>query len=64
MTIRWARLMSTAIVGAAGEKAGIGDVLDAAVAAWTAWRVAHGRALHMPEPSETFSDGLACAIWI
>jgi predicted RNase H-like nuclease len=50
-------------LGAAGEKAGVDDVLDAAIAAWTARRVAHGQALRMPEPPETFSDGLACAIW-
>jgi predicted RNase H-like nuclease len=50
-------------LGIAGEKAGVDDVLDAAVAAWTASRVARGQARTIPDPPETFSDGLACAIW-
>jgi predicted RNase H-like nuclease len=50
-------------LGPAGERAGIDDVLDAAAAAWTARRLANGQAWPMPDPPETFSDGLACAIW-
>jgi predicted RNase H-like nuclease len=51
-------------LGAAGERAAVDDVLDAAAVAWTARRVAHGRARCVPDPPETFSDGLAAAIWI
>jgi predicted RNase H-like nuclease len=43
--------------------AGADDVLDAAAAAWTAHRVASGTAACLPATPETFSDGLACAIW-
>jgi predicted RNase H-like nuclease len=49
-------------LGAAGG-AGVDDVLDAAVAAWTARRFVRGQAICMPDPPETFSDGLSCAIW-
>jgi predicted RNase H-like nuclease len=51
-------------LGHAGEKAAVDDVLDAAAAAWTAHRVLRGRARTCPSPPETFSDGLASAIWI
>jgi predicted RNase H-like nuclease len=50
-------------LGAAGS-AGIDDILDAAVAAWTARRVATGQAEHIPDRPETFSDGHPAAIWI
>jgi len=50
-------------LGEAGEAATVDDILDAAVAAWTARRVARGQALSMPDPPEVFSDGLSCAIW-
>jgi predicted RNase H-like nuclease len=50
-------------LGLAGEKAGVDDILDAAVAAWTALRVARGQARPVPDPPELFSDGLPCAIW-
>ena len=50
-------------LGLAGEKAGVDDILDAAVAAWTALRVAGGQARPVPDPPELFSDGLPCAIW-
>ncbi len=50
-------------LGIAGEKAGIDDVLDAAVAVWTALRVVGDQARPIPDPPETFSDELACAIW-
>ncbi len=46
-----------------GEAGTVDDILDAAVAAWTARRVARGQALSMPDPPEVFSDGLSCAIW-
>ena len=51
-------------LGRAGEKATVDDVLDAAAAAWTALRVLRGQARTCPNPPETFSDGLASAIWI
>jgi predicted RNase H-like nuclease len=50
-------------LGPAGAGAAVDDVLDAAVAAWTARRVAHGHAKPMPDPPEVFSDGLPAAIW-
>lgn len=51
-------------LGAAGEQARVDDVLDAAVVAWTAQRVAAGEARPLPDPPETFSDGIPCAIWV
>ncbi|MFD1931371.1 MULTISPECIES: DUF429 domain-containing protein [Nonomuraea] len=51
-------------LGAAGAMAGVDDVLDAAVAAWTARRVVTGQAGCMPCPPQTFTDGVACAIWV
>lgn len=59
-----AGIVVPADVGPAGEMAAVDDVLDAAVAAWTALRVADGRARRLPDPPETFSDGVECAIWV
>ena len=50
-------------LGVAGMKAAVDDVLDAAVAAWTARRVHEGRAETIPANPQEFSDGLTCAIW-
>lgn len=50
--------------GIAGASAGVDDVLDAAVAAWTARRFARGEARPLPDPPEVFSDGVPSAIWI
>jgi predicted RNase H-like nuclease len=50
--------------GVPGASAGVDDVLDAAVAAWTARRYASGQARPLPDPPEVFSDGLPCAIWV
>lgn len=50
-------------LGPAGQAA-VDDVLDAAVVAWTASRVARGLARSLPDPPVPLSDGLACAIWI
>lgn len=50
-------------LGPAGTRAGVDDVLDAAVAAWTAARVRDGDAQSLPDPPESFSDGIAAAIW-
>lgn len=58
-----AGLTLTGPLGEAGAKAGVDDVLDATVAAWTARRVATGDAICIPDPPETFSDGIASAIW-
>jgi len=51
-------------LGEAGGRAGVDDVLDAAVAAWTARRVARGEARCIPDRPQVFSDGLECAIWV
>ena len=63
------RLLATAGITLADDlgpagRAGIDDILDAAVAAWTARRVANGQAEHIPDPPETFSDAHPAAIWI
>jgi predicted RNase H-like nuclease len=50
-------------LGAAGLAAGVDDVLDAAVVAWTARRVRTGEAESLPAPPEVFSDGWESAIW-
>jgi len=50
-------------LGRAGAQAAVDDVLDAAVVAWTARRVAAGSARSRPDPAERFSDGIPCAIW-
>lgn len=50
-------------IGEPGAKAGVDDVLDAAVAAWTARRVNEGTATAIPQESETFSDGVPTSIW-
>ena len=39
------------------------DILDAAIAAWTARRVARDEAQPMPDPPQVFSDGIQSAIW-
>ena len=38
------------------------DVLDAAAVAWTAWRIAAGQAVVLPDPPQTGEDGLEIAI--
>jgi predicted RNase H-like nuclease len=47
-----------------GQGYGAADLLDACAAAWTARRVASGVAESLPDPPETFSDGLPAAIWV
>jgi len=49
-------------LGAAGL-APIDDVLDAAAAAWTADRIARGKAVSLPNPPEQLGDGRQSAIW-
>ena len=43
--------------------AGADDILDAAAAAWSAHRIATGRAISLPNPPEHSDDGLKVAIW-
>jgi predicted RNase H-like nuclease len=50
-------------LGQVGEQAAVDDVLDAAVAAWSARRYAAGAARSYPDQPERFSDGHPCAIW-
>lgn len=50
-------------LGEAGWAA-VDDVLDAAVVAWTARRLAAGQAECLPDPPERFADGHPCAIWV
>lgn len=51
-------------LGSAGEQAGVDDVLDAAVVAWSARRLAHGRGLSLPDPPEPDPEtGAPMAIW-
>lgn len=50
-------------LGLTGLRVGVDDVLDAAAVAWTARRVAAGRARRLPAEPERFSDGIDCAIW-
>jgi predicted RNase H-like nuclease len=50
-------------LGPAGSAAAVDDVLDAAVAAWTARRVARDEAQPMPNPPDIFTDGIPSAIW-
>jgi predicted RNase H-like nuclease len=39
------------------------DLLDAAIAAWTAWRHAHGMALRLPEDPPVDARGLRMEMW-
>jgi len=65
---RWQLLAGAGIhvtgdLGLTEHKVGVDDVLDAAVAAWTASRIADGRAQRLPLEPQRFSDGIDCAIW-
>jgi predicted RNase H-like nuclease len=51
-------------IGAAGAMAGADDVLDAAVAAWSAARLYRGDGISLPDPPETAPDApRPVAIW-
>lgn len=51
-------------LGDAGARAGVDDVLDAAAAAWSARRIAQGRAISVPDPPPPDPDtGEPVAIW-
>lgn len=43
--------------------AGLDDLVDACACAWTAWRIAEGRALAFPNPPHADRYGLPVAIW-
>lgn len=46
-----------------GGMAGADDVLDAAAAAWSAWRIATGRASTLPDPPQVGDSIAPIAIW-
>ncbi|RMI04894.1 DUF429 domain-containing protein [Cellulomonas triticagri] len=50
-------------LGLAGWDVAVDDVLDAAAVAWTALRVARGKARSLPDPPEPMPDGCAAAVW-
>jgi predicted RNase H-like nuclease len=50
-------------LGPAGAQAGVDDVLDAAVVAWSARRIASGAARCWPDPPERDRAGRPVAIW-
>jgi predicted RNase H-like nuclease len=50
-------------LGLTGTKVGADDVLDAAVVACTAQRVAAGEAMCLPDPPEVVEAGRTAAIW-
>lgn len=51
-------------IGAAGAMAGADDVLDAAVAAWSAARLYRGDGISLPDPPETPPDtARPIAVW-
>lgn len=58
-----AGIVVPADLGSAGRMAGVDDVLDAAVAAWSAQRIAAGIARSLPDPPERDAEGRAVAIW-
>ena len=51
-------------LGPAGGVAGVDDVLDAAVGAWSAQRILAGNGRSLPSPPEVGSDGAELAIWV
>ncbi len=51
-------------LGAAGQRAAIDDVLDAAAAAWSTNRLLHGEGISLPDPPELDPEtGRPIAIW-
>jgi predicted RNase H-like nuclease len=51
------------IHGDAAIRAAVDDMLDAAVAAWSALRIARGQALTIPDPPPAGPEGRPIAIW-
>jgi predicted RNase H-like nuclease len=60
--LRAAGLASPSVLSGTGYAAD--DVLDACAAAWTAARRTNGAAHPLPDPPQTFSDGIPAAIWV
>jgi predicted RNase H-like nuclease len=60
--LRAAGLGSPSVLSGSGYAAD--DVLDACAAAWTAARWVNGEARSLPDPPQTFSDGIPAAIWV
>jgi predicted RNase H-like nuclease len=58
-----AGLVLDEVDGQAARRAAVDDVLDAAVAAWSARRIARGQALKLPDPPPVDPDGRPIAIW-
>lgn len=61
-------LLGQAGIRLPGDLAGAGnvppdDILDAAVVAWSAGRIASGRASSLPHPPQAGADGAPIAIW-
>jgi predicted RNase H-like nuclease len=54
----------TGDLGLSGARVGADDVLDAAIAAWTAARVANGNAECIPDPPEVVEGGRRAAIYV
>jgi predicted RNase H-like nuclease len=67
LAARWCALESAGIVVPPGLEDAPGvardDVLDAAVVAWSARRIAAGLARSFPDPPERLGDGRVAAIW-
>ena len=57
-----AGLPSPSVLNGSGYAAD--DVLDACAAAWTAARRMNGDAHPLPDPPQTFADGIPAAIWV
>lgn len=60
--LRSAGLLAPSVLSGSGY--GTDDVLDAVAVAWTALRCATGTARSLPDPPETYGDGIAAAIWV
>lgn len=64
------RLLETAGIrpsgelGLAGADVAVDDAPDVAAVAWPARRELTGAAIPLPDPPETFGDGLPAAIWV
>jgi predicted RNase H-like nuclease len=58
-----AGIVLTGPLAETGKAATVDDILDAAVAAWTARRVHAGVAIPIPNPPELMPDGIEAAIW-
>jgi predicted RNase H-like nuclease len=69
MRQRWRGLAAAGLdlealdVGTASVAASVDDMLDAAVVAWSAGRIAAGTARSFPDPPETGKAGRALAVW-